>query len=78
MDSKPSAEAGLLVDDGDEFGWIRPSSSGTDLVQVGNAVAYGARGIMVGTTIPIPEPSTALLLASGLAALAVWRRRKPL
>ena len=57
----------------DEFGWIELSSSGTDLVQVGNAVAYGAGGIVVGTTIPIPEPSTALLLASGLVALVLWR-----
>ena len=59
----------------DEFGWTELSSSGTDLVQVGNAVAYGARGIVIGTAIPIPEPSTALLLASGLAALAAVRRR---
>ena len=50
----------------DEFGWTELSSSGTDLAQV---------GIVVGTTIPIPEPSTALLLGAGLTGLAAWRRR---
>ena len=57
----------------DVFGWIELSISGTDLTDDGNAVAYGAIGIFVGTNIPIPEPSTAILLASGLAVLG-WRR----
>ena len=30
----------------------------------------------VGTTAPIPEPSTMLLFGTGLAGLAVWRYRK--
>ena len=61
----------------DVFGWIELSISGTDLTDAGNAVAYGAKGIFVGTNIPIPEPSTALLLASALAALTVGRGLDP-
>ena len=64
------------------FGWAELSNTGTELVQLGNAMAYefsapGApgNGIIVGTAIPTPEPSTALLLASGLVALAVRRRQ---
>ncbi len=62
----------------DVFGWIELSISGTDLSVAGNAVAYGARGIFVGTNISIPDPSTALLLASGLVAMGVRRRRRAL
>ena len=59
----------------DSFGWVELTNAVGGLANAGNAIAYDAGGILVGTAIPIPEPSTALLLASGLAALAVGRRR---
>ncbi len=45
------------------------------LEPVGN-LEVRAGGSIVVSPNPIPEPSTALLLASGLAALAVGRRRR--
>ncbi len=59
----------------DVFGWIELSISGTDLLEVGDTVAYGAEGIVVGTSNPIPEPSTAVLLGIGLVGMAARRRR---
>jgi len=43
----------------DEFGWIEVSSSVAGLVQLGNAMVYGGNGVVVGTAIPIPEPTAA-------------------
>ncbi len=37
---------------------------------------YAIQNIQFNSAAPIPEPSTLLLLASGLAGLATWRRRK--
>ncbi len=59
----------------DVFGWIELSISGTDLTEVGDTVAYGAQGIVVGTPLPIPEASTALLLGIGLVGMAARHRR---
>lgn len=67
----------------DAFGWVELSDTGTELVQLGSAMAYefpspGAQGngIIVGTATTVPEPSALLLVAMGLAALAP--RRGPL
>ena len=59
----------------DSFGWVELTNAVGGLANAGNAIAYEAEGILVGTAIPIPEPSTALLVASGLAGLAAGRRR---
>ncbi len=68
---------------------LNPDPNISDLF--GSAVAAGGPGLLIGAPRddaaaidagaayliePIPEPSTMLLLASGLAGLAAWRRRK--
>jgi hypothetical protein len=60
----------------DSFGWVELTNTVGGLANAGNAIAYDAEGILVGTTIPIPEPSTALLFATGLAVVAVTQRRR--
>jgi hypothetical protein len=62
----------------DHFGWIAVSSPMTGLVQSGNAMAYSSNGIVVGTVIPVPEPSTLMLAAIGLVGIAAGRRRRAL
>jgi hypothetical protein len=43
----------------------------------GNIETGIAFGGAVDTTAPIPEPTTMLLLGSGLVGLAAWKRRQP-
>jgi hypothetical protein len=51
------------------YGWVqlRPIDGG--LTMVANVIAYGSRGIVVGTTQVVPEPTSRPLLLIGLAAL---------
>jgi hypothetical protein len=51
----------------DSFGWVhlRPDKNGW-LTMVGNAIAYHAPGIIVGTATVVPEPGTWLLALAGL------------
>lgn len=53
----------------DVFGWVRFVNG----VPVSNAVAYGASGIIIGTSIAVPEPSTVFCLA-GLCSAFIVRR----
>ena len=61
----------LGVPNRDVFGWIELSVSGSTLSVLGNAMAYDAEGIFIGTNTAIPEPATGFLLALGLAALSL-------
>ena len=58
--------------------WIRNSGLNPDWLRIGTDVThqgpFNASFSLSGTAIP--EPSTTLMLASGLAGLAVWRRKK--
>ncbi len=63
----------------DVYGWLHIGNVDGELVQLGDAMAYGGTGIIVGTTVGIiPEPSTIILLLTGaLGFLGIaWRRRK--
>ncbi len=55
------------------FGWIHlrdPLSTG-QLEVIGSAVAYGSKGIVVGTTTVVPEPASLVLVVMGLVSL-LW------
>ncbi len=80
-------ESGNLIPARDVYGWVHISYEFVwedldlffgDLVQLDDATAYGAEGIIVGTTQAIvPEPSTITLLLTGaLGLLACARRRR--
>ena len=56
------------------FGWMRLNNTGTRLIMLDNAVAYGTPGIIVGTTTALPEPATLGLFMIG--ARALQRRRR--
>lgn len=60
----------------DVFGWIRLRDNGGALEFVSSAVAYGAEGIIVGTTTAIPEPATGAGIVLLAMLGAVSRTRK--
>jgi hypothetical protein len=71
LDSESYGENGRNV-----FGWLELDNTGTELIPVDNAVAYGDQGIIVGTTTPVvPEPASAALLLAALPLLAIRCRR---
>jgi hypothetical protein len=59
------------------FGWVHLNSDGTELAShatmVSNAMSYGSRGIIVGTTILVPEPY-GLAMVAGLGVVASSQR----
>ena len=55
------------------YGWVRLNNTGTQITMVSNAVAYDARGIIVGTTT-VPEPA---LSGALLCSAALLLRRRP-
>ena len=42
------------------YGWIKLNNTGSDLVMVDNAMAFGEIGIYVGTTTVVPEPAVSV------------------
>ena len=57
------------------YGWVELGYNGTDIFIVKSAIETTGIGILAGTGIVIPEPSTALLALSGMTALLLRRRR---
>lgn len=61
-----------LADFRDVFGWLKLGLDHNFVwYAADSAAAYDATGIIVGTTVGVPEPSTAILSGLAVAALAV-------
>jgi hypothetical protein len=58
----------------DTYGWVHVRNIDGELTMLGNAMAYGERGIAVGTLEAVPEPTTALF-AFGILGVAAFSRR---
>lgn len=56
------------------FGWVRLKQSGGALEMVENVIAYRAEGIVVGTTLFVPEPTTALTFVAVIAVFSARQR----
>jgi hypothetical protein len=55
------------------YGWVHLRPVDGELTMVSNAMSYMSRGIVIGTTIVVPEPATAAIAAIGLPALLSFR-----
>lgn len=62
-----------VPDANDNYGWVNITRTGTLLGASSSATAIGG-GIIVGTTMQIPEPASVLLLACGMGLLIFFRR----
>ena len=58
------------------YGWASLIWDGTTLTLLDSAAETTGVGIFAGTYDPVPEPSAGCLLAAGLTALALRRRRR--
>ena len=58
------------------YGWVHLRPVDGELTMVSNAMSYLSRGIVIGTTIVIPEPTTTMIAAIGLYTLAKSRIRR--
>lgn len=58
------------------FGWIKLGLTDTfELEMLDNAVSYASKGIIIGTSIAIPEPSSMVLLLGSFVGMAARRFR---
>lgn len=73
-DRMPPLNAG--VETSDNFGWVRLTRTASGLVASESATAIGG-GIIVGTTIQIPEPSSGMLILGSLSAALLGIRVRP-
>jgi hypothetical protein len=57
------------------YGWVHLRPENGMLTMVENVMSYNSRGIIVGTTIVVPEPCARVLVGLGISLLAVFTRR---
>lgn len=59
------------------YGWALLNNDGKSVSLVDSALGYGADGIIVGTTVMVPEPGTLALwgLGAGLLTMCIRHRR---
>jgi hypothetical protein len=58
---------------GVSFDWLGSGTPGAQFFEVVDPITFAA--LDSGTTTPVPEPATLLLLGSGLVSLACFRKR---
>jgi hypothetical protein len=58
------------------YGWVHLRPVDGQLTMVSNAMSYMSRGIVIGTTIVVPESTTAAIAAIGLLGLLKLRVRR--
>jgi hypothetical protein len=58
------------------YGWVHLRPVDGELTMVSNAMSYLGRGIVIGTTIVVPEPATAAIVVIGLLAVLKVRSRR--
>lgn len=63
-------------EDGDNYGWVRITRTLLGGLEASASATAIGRGIVVGSTVQIPEPASVGLVSVGLVALAALRRRK--
>ena len=57
------------------YGWVHLRPDNGVLTMVGNVMSYNSRGIIVGTTTIVPEPTALAMAGVGLSLLAIWNLR---
>lgn len=64
----------ISIPDRSAYGWVHMRAEGGQLSMVGNAMAYGNTGIVVGTNRAVPEPGIIWSVVVGLL-FGHWRKR---
>jgi hypothetical protein len=59
-----------------DYGWVHLRPVNGELTMVSNAMSYLGRGIVIGTTIVVPEPGTVAIAMIGLLGLLKFRKRE--
>jgi hypothetical protein len=60
------------------YGWVHLRPENGMLTMVQNVMSYNSRGIIVGTTTVVPEPSTVLSIGIALSVATLFTRRRRL
>jgi hypothetical protein len=60
---------GVHIGGSTDYGWVQFRPSDGEVTMVANTMSYGSRGIVVGTTQVVPEPTFGAIVSIALTAL---------